>query len=66
MVRVKIVEATNRRGVAALLNPERVQDAATMRTVARIIADVRREGDAAVLRYARKLDRLEQSIERRG
>ena len=63
MVSVRIVDSSNRRAVSALLNPERVQDAATSRTVARIVADVRREGDAAVMRYARQLDRVAGTIE---
>ncbi len=50
---LKIVESTNRRAVQALLSPERVRDAATERRVATIVADVRRGGDAALLRYAR-------------
>lgn len=60
---VRIVESTNRRAVAALLAPERTRDAATERRVARIVGDVRREGDAALTRYARALDQLEGPIE---
>lgn len=47
----------------ALLAPERVRDAATDRRVATIVGDVRRGGDAALLRYARTLDRLDGSLE---
>jgi histidinol dehydrogenase len=60
---VKIVQSSNRRAVAALLAPERVRDAATDRRVARIVADVRRDGDKALLRYARTLDRLSGPLE---
>lgn len=60
---MNIVESKNRRAVAGLLAPERVRDAATTRRVAKIVADVRREGDRALLRYARSLDRLEGPIE---
>ncbi|MBI3046726.1 MAG: histidinol dehydrogenase [Acidobacteria bacterium] len=60
---MKIVDARNRRAVQALLAPERVRDAATERRVARIVADVRRGGDRALLRYARRLDRLDGPIE---
>ena len=60
---LKIVASTNRRAVDALLAPERVRDTATERRVARIVADVRREGDAALVRYARSLDRLEGPLE---
>ena len=49
--------------VQALLAPERVRDAATERRVARIVGDVRRGGDAALLRYARTLDRLDGPFE---
>jgi histidinol dehydrogenase len=60
---IKIVESSNRRLVAALLSPERTRDAATERRVARIVADVRRDGDRALLRYARSLDKLKGPIE---
>jgi histidinol dehydrogenase len=60
---IRIVEATNTRAVAQLLSPTRMRDAATERTVARIIADVRRDGDRALRRYAARLDRLEGPIE---
>ena len=60
---MRIVESTNRRAVRKLLSPERVRDAATDRRVATIVQNVRRDGDAAVLQYARALDRLEGPIE---
>jgi histidinol dehydrogenase len=60
---VKIVQASNRRAVAALLAPTRTRDAKTERRAARIVADVREQGDAALLRYARTLDRLTGPIE---
>ena len=60
---LKIVESTNRRAVRALLAPERVRDAATDTRVARIVGDVRRDGDAAVRRYAKALDRLDGPLE---
>ena len=60
---LKIVDSTNRRAVAALLNPERVRDAETEKRVAQIVADVRTGGDAALLRYARQFDRLDGPIE---
>ena len=58
-----IVNATNTRAVRQLLSPTRTRDAATERTVARIIADVRSEGDRALRRYARTFDRLDGPIE---
>jgi len=60
---LRIVEATNRRAVKALLAPERVRDAATEKRVATIVKDVRAGGDAALVRYARALDRLDGAIE---
>ena len=60
---LRLVDASNRRAVRALLAPERVRDAATDRRVAAIVNDVRRGGDAALLRYARKFDNLDGPIE---
>ena len=60
---IRIVDSKNRRAVDALLSPERVRDAATDRRVATIVADVRRNGDKALRRYARALDGLDGSIE---
>jgi histidinol dehydrogenase len=60
---IKIIASNNRRAVAALLSPERTRDAATERRVAAIVANVRRRGDAALLGYARELDRLDAPIE---
>jgi histidinol dehydrogenase len=60
---LKIIDAGNRRAVRALLMPSAAGDAATGRRVARIVAEVRRGGDRALLQYARRFDRLEGSIE---
>ena len=60
---MRIVDSTNRRAVDALLSPERIRDAATERRVQKIVAAVRRDGDAALLRYARELDDLSGPIE---
>ena len=60
---MRVVESTNRAAVDALLSPERTRDAATDRRVARIVTDVRRQGDRALLRYAMSLDGLSGSIE---
>jgi len=46
-----------------LLSPERVRDAATDRRVAAIVAAVRAQGDAALRRYARQLDKLDGPLE---
>ena len=63
MLMIRIVESTNRRAVSALLSPERTRDAATERRVAHIVSTVRRDGDRALVRYARELDHLEGPIE---
>lgn len=47
----------------ALLSPERVRDAATDRRVATIVSAVRKEGDVALRRYARLLDKLDGPLE---
>src|SRR5687768_418647 len=60
---LRIVDSSNRRAVRALLAPERLRDAATDRRVAAIVNDVRTGGDAALLRYARKFDRLDGPFE---
>ena len=60
---MRIVESSNRRAVRELLAPTRLRDGATERRVAKIVGDVRRDGDAALLRYARALDRLDGPLE---
>ena len=60
---IRIVPSSDRARVARLLSPARVRDAATERTVARIVADVRQRGDAAMLTYARRLDGLDGAVE---
>jgi histidinol dehydrogenase len=60
---MRIVESSNRRAVADLLAAERVRDAAIERRVAKIVGDVRRSGDTALLRYARALDGVDGPIE---
>ncbi|MGE3401631.1 MAG: histidinol dehydrogenase [Vicinamibacterales bacterium] len=60
---MRIVDASNTRAVKQLLSPTRTRDAATERTVARIVDDVRAQGDGALLRYARQFDRLDGPIE---
>lgn len=47
----------------ALLAPERARDAATDRRVAKIVGDVRREGDRALIRYAQRFDGLDDRLE---
>jgi histidinol dehydrogenase len=60
---IKIVKSSNKAAVRALLSPERVRDAVTDRRVAKIVGDVRRDGDTALRRYARALDALDGPLE---
>ena len=60
---IKIVEAGDTAAVKALLWPERDRDGETEQRVSQIVADVRTNGEAALLRYAREFDHLESPIE---
>ena len=60
---IRIVDAGDTAAVKALLWPERDRDGETEQRVSQIVADVRRDGEAALLRYAREFDRLEGSME---
>jgi histidinol dehydrogenase len=60
---LKIVDSSNRRAVQALLDSSRMRDAATDTRVAKIVSDVRRRGDVALLAYARSLDALDGAVE---
>ncbi len=60
---IKIVEAGDTAAVKALLWPERDRDGETDQRVSHIVADVRTNGEAALLRYAREFDHLEGPIE---
>jgi len=60
---IRIVEAGDAPAVKALLWPERYRDGETEQRVSQIVADVRRDGETALLRYAREFDRLEGSME---
>jgi len=63
MTSLRIVQSSNRHAVRALLSPERVRDAATEKRVATIVSAVRQEGDVALRRYARQLDKLDGPLE---
>jgi histidinol dehydrogenase len=60
---LRIVQSSNTRAVRALLSPERVRDGATEKRVATIVSAVRKEGDTALRRYARLLDKLDGPLE---
>ena len=63
MTRMRIVPSTNRSAVRALLSATRTRDAAVERRAARMIAEVRRNGDRALKRYATDLDALTGPLE---
>jgi histidinol dehydrogenase len=60
---MRIIESTDEASVRSLLDRAPRRDAAVERRVARIVADVRRRGDAALLEYARRFDRIEGPVE---
>jgi histidinol dehydrogenase len=60
---MRIVDASDSGAVNALLWPDRDRDGETDRRVATIVSDVRREGEPALLRYAREFDRLDGALE---
>ncbi len=60
---IRIVQSGDTRAVAALLDRAPRRDAAFERRVARIVSDVRRRGDRALLSYAKRLDGLAGDVE---
>jgi histidinol dehydrogenase len=63
---VRVIPSTDGRAVAALLDRRSRHDAALERRVAAIVERVRREGDRALLTYARRFDGLTGPIEISG
>ena len=60
---IRIIEASDRRRVAALIDRAPRRDAAIERRVARIVERVRRDGDRALLAYARQFDGWSGEVE---
>jgi histidinol dehydrogenase len=60
---VRIIPSADAPAVASLLDREARRNAALERRVARIVDHVRREGDEAVLAYAKQFDGLADSVE---
>jgi len=60
---VRVIEAANAGGVRALLDRAPSRDAAIVRRVARIVADVREHGERALIAYARRFDGLSGPLE---
>ena len=60
---IRIIESSDERAVAAILDRSPARNAKVERAVARIVADVRARGDAAVREYARRFDGLDGGFE---
>src|SRR3954466_5920334 len=60
---IRILDSSDRRRVAALLDRRPKRDPAIERRVAQIVERVRHGGDRALLAYARTLDHLDGDIE---
>jgi histidinol dehydrogenase len=60
---MRIIRSSDARAVRALVDRSPRRDAAIERRVARIVDAVRREGDRALLRFARRLDGLDRDVE---
>jgi histidinol dehydrogenase len=60
---MRILEGANQREIERLVDRGQRQDAAVTRRVSRIIKEVRRTGDHALLRYARRFDQLSEPVE---
>jgi histidinol dehydrogenase len=60
---IRVVSSANREEVAELLSATRIRDRATEKRTALIVAKVRRDGDAALERFARQFDGLLTPIE---
>jgi histidinol dehydrogenase len=59
----RVIEAADEEAVSALLDRRVRRDEAVARAAAEIVERVRREGDAALIEYARRFDGLDGSIE---
>ena len=60
---MKILSAANEKAVERLLTPPSDGDRTTPAAVAKIVSAVRARGDAALLEYARRFDRLDGNLE---
>ena len=60
---MRIIDGGDDRAIAALLDRSPARDPEIERRVAGIVADVRLNGDAALMKYARQFDGLDRAIE---
>jgi histidinol dehydrogenase len=63
VTRLRIIDGRNRKAIDSLLAPDRRADRAFERRVGGIVERVRREGDRALVAFARRFDRLEAPLE---
>jgi histidinol dehydrogenase len=61
--KARIIESSNARGVDPLLARRTKSQAAVVRRAARIVDRVRRDGDAALIGFARRFDKLTRPME---
>ena len=60
---MRIIESSNRQTIKELVDRRQEVDPKLTRRVARIVDSVRDSGDKALLRYAKRLDQLDQPVE---
>ena len=60
---IRIIQSVDERAVAALLDRAPGRDLTFERRVARIVSDVRRRGDRALISYAKRFDGLKGDVE---
>jgi histidinol dehydrogenase len=60
---VRIIDANNRRALERVFARDRVADRAFERRVSTIVEGVRKQGDAALIRFARRFDQLSGPLE---
>ncbi|MBW8714167.1 MAG: histidinol dehydrogenase, partial [Acidobacteria bacterium] len=60
---IRVIESSDERQVSVLLDRRIHRNPEVTERVARIVDDVRRRGDAAVIEYARQFDTLTEPVE---
>ena len=60
---MRIISSKNKRALRSILSRNQSTDSTRVRNVQRIVDDVRQHGDSAVLKYARRFDKLRGPVE---
>jgi histidinol dehydrogenase len=60
---MRIISSKNKRALRSILNRNQSTDSTRVRNVQRIVDDVRKHGDSAVRKYARRFDKLRGPVE---